>query len=716
MDIVFDNVCLSYGRGKKRFSALKGVSLRVDRGTIYGLVGPSGSGKTSILSCCLDLNQPDSGSVSIAGKNPGDQDLGIPGPTVGYMPQELSVHAFFNPREILHYYGQIFNVQELDSRVTTVLGLLNLDRDGLEQRQISFLSGGQKRRVSLACAMVHNPRLLILDEPTVGVDPLLRRAIWTELNILATSGTTVLITTHYLQEVASASKVGFLRDGRMLVEDDPQKLMSQRNETSLEKIFLDLCLVEDPSPSLLSFSVESGDAFELKPLSCGSASSFGSSNKPQPTQEREELVVNPSFGSVLKPLIRKNMKILQRHTVLLSFQAILPLLTYIMFLVCIGRPLHGLDLGVVNEESACDPQERTNLTCLSMDLQMVLDRDYSLGEDVSCHVIVNLDPHIFHLKHFQSFETAKESVILGKAHGFVQFPSDFSIGLEQRIATLIDMDNVHGVDILNQARIFVYMDASSVKVLASLQEHLLLSLQKFFHQYGESCHLEPLIRMVSSPGIALHSLNPEFRHNDYDLSELMFPGMMTLLLNLLPMALTADQLMTDKEAGLLLRDFVCRVPFSAVIFTQIICQLVVVIVQLVSSLILVVVLFPTTSFGVILFAGFLLFLQACCGMALGAFICSLCRSRDQVIQVGMAVVMPAFIVSGILWPRSTMPQVLQVISAVIPTTFACDIMKSIILNNTVLVNGLWKAILLPLVGTVTFFFACLFMVSRVGIK
>lgn len=162
MDIVFDNVCLSYGRGKKRFSALKGVSLNVDQGTIYGLVGPSGSGKTSILSCCLDLQQPDSGSVRIAGQNPGDKHLGIPGPTVGYMPQELSVHAFFNPREILHYYGKIFNVQDLEQRVTTVLELLDLNQNGLDKRQIGFMSGGQKRRVSLACAMVHNPRLLIL--------------------------------------------------------------------------------------------------------------------------------------------------------------------------------------------------------------------------------------------------------------------------------------------------------------------------------------------------------------------------------------------------------------------------------------------------------------------------------------------------------------------------------------------------------------------------
>lgn len=714
MDIVFDNVCLSYGRGKKRFSALKGVSLNVDQGTIYGLVGPSGSGKTSILSCCLDLQQPDSGSVRIAGQNPGDKHLGIPGPTVGYMPQELSVHAFFNPREILHYYGKIFNVQDLEQRVTTVLELLDLNQNGLDKRQIGFMSGGQKRRVSLACAMVHNPRLLILDEPTVGVDPLLRRAIWTELNVLASSGTTVLITTHYLQEVASASKVGFLRDGRILLEDDPTQLMAQRHETSLEKIFLDLCLDEIPHSSSERLSIESGSAFELEPLSHGST--LASSKEIEPSEEWNEPVANPSFRSVLNPLILKNMKILQRHTVLLSFQAILPLLTYLMFLVCIGRPLHGLDLGIVNEESACCPQQRTNLTCLAMSLQMVLRREFSLGEDISCHVIDNLDPHIFSLKYFKSFEEAKESVVLGQTHGFVRFPSDFSVGLEQRIATLIDMDNTLEDDILSHTRMFVHMDASNVKVFASLHENLLFGLQKFFIQYGESCHLEQLVKTITSPGIAIHSLNPEFRHQDYDLSELMFPGMMTLLLNLLPMALTADQLMTDKEAGLLLRDFVCRVPFSAVIFTQLFCQLVVVMVQLVSSLILVLVLFPTTSIGVLVFAGFLLFLQACCGMAMGVFICSLCSSRDQVIQVGMAVVMPAFIVSGILWPRSTMPGVLQVISAVIPTTFACDIMKNIILNNTIFVNGLWKAILLPTAGSAIFFFGCLFMVSRVGLK
>ena len=162
MEIVLEDITVSYGRGKSKFKALDAVNLRVEANSVYGLVGPSGCGKTSILSCCLGLVKPQSGTVSLNGQSPSDPGLGVPGENVGYMPQELSLHPYFTPREVLKYYGLVFKVPDLSERIDEVLELLDLRKNGIEHRQNDRLSGGQQRRVSLGCALIHRPKLVIL--------------------------------------------------------------------------------------------------------------------------------------------------------------------------------------------------------------------------------------------------------------------------------------------------------------------------------------------------------------------------------------------------------------------------------------------------------------------------------------------------------------------------------------------------------------------------
>ncbi|XP_054155163.1 ABC transporter G family member 20-like [Oppia nitens] len=218
---------------------LNGIELTVPKDRIYGLLGPSGCGKTTLLKCILGRLRPNSGDISIFGGTP--HECRIPGAGVGYMPQELALYYDFTIEELLIYFGRIFamNRQEMVIKIDELIQLLQLPK---KNTLIGKISGGQQRRTSLACALIHCPPLLILDEPTVGTDPLLRQTIWYHLLGLCQSGLTIILTTHYIEEARSADTVAFMRNGKILAEDSPNRLLQKySSKTSLEEVFLQLC-------------------------------------------------------------------------------------------------------------------------------------------------------------------------------------------------------------------------------------------------------------------------------------------------------------------------------------------------------------------------------------------------------------------------------------------------------------------------------------------
>lgn len=250
--VYFNDVKMSYGQGKKKVQVLRGINMKVPEGAIYALLGPSGCGKTTLCNCITGRNKPTSGQVSVFNKTPGTSGSNIPGPIIGYMPQEISLFPDFTIEETLLFFSKLYRLDTrcAKDRVEFLVDFLELPD---KKRMVANLSGGQQRRVSLAAALIHSPPLLILDEPTVGVDPVLRQVIWDYLVLLSTKEQlSIIITTHYIEEARAANVCGLMRQGRLLVEESPDFLMEKYKCPTLEAVFLQLSRASDNSKSSLA--------------------------------------------------------------------------------------------------------------------------------------------------------------------------------------------------------------------------------------------------------------------------------------------------------------------------------------------------------------------------------------------------------------------------------------------------------------------------------
>jgi ABC-2 type transport system ATP-binding protein len=223
-----DNIVKSFGAQK----ALDGLTLRVKAGEIYGLLGPNGSGKTTLIRAIVGLVAPDSGTVMVLGRRIPDLDILA---KVGYMTQQAALYPDLSVEENLRFFAAISGA---DSDVTEVLKTVELDQR--RTSVVSTLSGGMRQRCSLACALVHRPKLLLLDEPTVGVDPQLRVQFWEHFREMASAGTTILVSSHVMDEAERCQRLGLIRFGKLLTEGTPAEVRTTAGTNNLEEAFLRL--------------------------------------------------------------------------------------------------------------------------------------------------------------------------------------------------------------------------------------------------------------------------------------------------------------------------------------------------------------------------------------------------------------------------------------------------------------------------------------------
>lgn len=227
--IVTKDLCVS----RRGVDVLRAISCAIPRGTVTGLLGPSGSGKTTLMRSLLGVQRITSGSVEVLDRAAGDPALRC---AVGYASQTASVYDDLTVRENLRYFAAAVAVDADD--VARVIDAVDLG--GSTDRLTGRLSGGQRSRVSLAVAMLGQPELLILDEPTVGLDPILREDLWRLFHDLAAAGTTLLVSSHVMNEAQRCNELLLLRDGSVLAHESPAALKRRTGADSMDEAFLQL--------------------------------------------------------------------------------------------------------------------------------------------------------------------------------------------------------------------------------------------------------------------------------------------------------------------------------------------------------------------------------------------------------------------------------------------------------------------------------------------
>ena len=227
------NLVKTYRTG---LTAVDGLSLTIPAGTFYGLLGPNGAGKSTTLSCITGISMPTSGTIEVFGID-AVKDYKEARRRVGLSPQEFNIDFFGKVRDTLYYVGGYYGLRDAERSKRADELIVRFGLSKYADTPFHQLSGGFKRRVALARAMVHDPDLLILDEPTAGVDVELRHELWKYLTELNTAGKTILLTSHYLEEVEKlCSRVGIINKGKLVLEDSKEALIT--GGKTLEEVYL----------------------------------------------------------------------------------------------------------------------------------------------------------------------------------------------------------------------------------------------------------------------------------------------------------------------------------------------------------------------------------------------------------------------------------------------------------------------------------------------
>jgi ABC-2 type transport system ATP-binding protein len=218
-----------------RLRAVNNLDMTITAGETFGLIGPNGSGKTTLIRMMVGLVQPTSGSIRIMGER---LPNGRVATKMGYMTQLSALYLDLTAQENMRFFANIYGLRgkEQGPRIAEMLERVDLAERANDV--VSTFSGGMRQRLSLACALVHNPKLALLDEPTVGVDPELRRSFWNYFHQLNQEGVTIIVSTHHLDEAARCTRLGLMRFGELLAQDTPDELLKKSGKADMEDAFL----------------------------------------------------------------------------------------------------------------------------------------------------------------------------------------------------------------------------------------------------------------------------------------------------------------------------------------------------------------------------------------------------------------------------------------------------------------------------------------------
>ncbi|XP_072759164.1 ABC transporter G family member 23 isoform X2 [Anoplolepis gracilipes] len=672
---------------------LDNLYMTVPKGSIYGLLGASGCGKTTLLSCIVGVKNLDKGSIWVLGGNPGRQGSGIPGPRVGYMPQEISLVGEFSMSGALYYFGRINGLEdeEIDARQKFLSELLQLPPTN---RLIKNMSGGQQRRVSFAAALIHSPEFLILDEPTVGLDPILRENIWIYLTrITQEEGVTVLITTHYIEEAKDANMIGLMRNGKLLAESSPQQLLDRFQCSSLEEAFLGLCQAQN-SPMLANAS----EIREVKDAEDDTLQQDEDSYKrikDRIAEYRARAVYNVSASRRFKALMIKNAIQFFRFYSGIVFAVLFPLIEVSTFFIGVGGDPRDLTIGIINHEAGnCDYGNNTgnvwyneeSFTCSFVNL--------------SCKFLHEYGDSIVDQKFYDDISEASDAVRDGDLVGVMYFSHNFSEALQRRIH---DFSFANTEDILF-GEIDVFLDMGDMRIGQYLEKKL---YERFFDIFGDLMKDCKYPSKLGSVPIQFEDAVYSDMEDGYDY--FMAPSFMLILLFFLSTTVSTSLIITDRMEGVWDRSLVQGVKNREILISHILTQSTLIFVHVTVIMCLFFPIWDLKCEGSLFHVFLIMFLEGLTGLMYGFFISVTCKNHTMANYASAGTFLPLIMISASIWPAEGIPKILRFVSYCMPTTLPAIALRAVIFKGYSLAEEqVYTGILISVAYVVTFFIIVLF--------
>lgn len=681
------------------FKAVQNVSFQVARGSIFGLLGPNGSGKSTLIRMLLGILPATEGEARVFGCD-AQKESELVKPNVGYMSQHFGLYADLSVLENIEFYGRIYGLDRnrLKERTNKVVELTSL-ADYLHQIA-GTLSGGWQRRLALACALVHEPALLFLDEPTAGIDPVSRRHLWDLLFELSGRGVTLFVTTHYMDEAERCTDVGYMYLSKLLVLGKPNELKklpavtpqgTRRYEIqtpmaaerlsqvrTLEGVLdatlfggmIHVLVLESVTPEQLTHEM-GGDNQETSVREVAASledvfvtltakaesSELISANLDPPQDRPKEETVAPSHWKSSKPPTKKQSTAthgllailvkeffhIRRQPITLFFMFVVPVMQIIIFGYAIDTQIEHIPTVVFDMDGRRDARE--------LIASFENTRKFRLIE---------------HVQNQEQFDRALKS---GRAKVGIRIPPNYSnrmlAGEQTQIQVLIDGSDSQ-----------VATTALTTVQLLGLKLSIQIARAK-----GESLQIAPSRDEMGHGALPIETRARLLYNPDLDSSHFFVPGLVGIVLQLVTLFLTSFAIVRERELGSLEQLFVTPVGRLGLLLGKLLPYALVGFVELLIILTVMIYGFGVPIHGSVWLLLGLSFLFLICSLGLGLLVSTLAKTQLEAVQFAFVIMLPSILLSGFIFPRSEMPLPIYLVTFAIPATYFIEILRGVVLRG-----------------------------------